>query len=72
MIRKERQGMSVEEFAEENFVEAYANFSGCACTEGHRMHVALSEQRSTPKIFSPEHKGINQAYCSTHGRRCKV
>jgi hypothetical protein len=72
MIRQQGQGVNVEESAEQNFVDAYANLSECACTEEHRLHVALSEQRGTPMLFTPEHKGISRAYCSVHGRRCKV
>jgi hypothetical protein len=70
MFEREKMELSVEELAEKNFVEAYANLSECKCTDEHRLHVALSEQRGNPKLFAPEHKGIGQAYCGTFGRRC--
>ncbi|MBI4963660.1 MAG: hypothetical protein HY913_10320 [Desulfomonile tiedjei] len=61
---------NVKEFAEQNFVEAPAKVSECFCEDEHRLHVALSEQRSTrlAKIFMPDHKGLENARCLTFGR----
>lgn len=70
MSQREKQAKNVREFAENNFVEAYANLRECRCTDEHRLHVALSEQRGNPKLFSPDHKGIGKAYCDTFDRRC--
>jgi hypothetical protein len=72
MIGKEEKGINVQQSAEKNFVDAYANLEECTCSDEHRLQVALSEQRGTPLLFTPEHKGIKQAYCSVHGRRCKA
>jgi hypothetical protein len=52
-------------------VEAYANLPGCACGEGHRLHVALSETRARPVVYAPDHVGIEKAYCATFNRRCE-
>lgn len=62
--------MDVRRFAEENYVEPAASVGGCLCEEEHLLHVALSEQRGRPELFSPGHRGVEKAYCSTHGRRC--
>ncbi len=64
----EREFPEVAERAEDNFVEAYANLNECSCRDEHRLHVALSEQRGNPKIFSPDHRPIKGAYCATHDR----
>ena len=71
MNRVEGRGDDVRRLAEENYVEAPANLSDCMCADEHRLHVALSEQRGTPKIFSPGHRGLGNAYCETFGRRCR-
>lgn len=63
-----REYPDVVERAEENFVEAPANLNECACRNEHRLHVALSEQRGNPIIFSPDHAPLKGAYCATHGR----
>jgi hypothetical protein len=55
-------------FAEEHFVEAYANLAECNCAEEHRLHVALSETRARPIVYAPEHIGIKGARCATFGR----
>ena len=68
MDTKERTYSNVQEMAEANFVEAVANLSECTCGEEHRLHVALSEQRGRPVLFSPDHKGIDNARCATFGR----
>ncbi|MEW6349823.1 MAG: hypothetical protein AB1646_12225 [Thermodesulfobacteriota bacterium] len=57
---------------EKNYVEAPANLSGCECSDEHRLHMALSETRARPIVFTPEHKGIGEAYCATFGRRCSA
>jgi hypothetical protein len=67
---EEKGGLDVQKLAQEHFVEAYANIPGCACGEGHRLHVALSETRARPVVYAPDHVGIDKAYCATHGRRC--
>ncbi|HTY25830.1 MAG TPA: hypothetical protein VMC85_22065 [Desulfomonilaceae bacterium] len=72
MNPEEKRNLDVRRLAEENFVEAPANLSDCTCAEEHHLHVALSEQRGRPQIFSPDHVGMNKAYCATHGRRCDV
>jgi len=63
--------MDVKRFAEENFVEPAATVGGCLCEDEHRLQVALSEQRGRPEIFSPDHRGVANAYCGTFGRRCE-
>jgi hypothetical protein len=68
MDTRERTDSRVQELAEENFVEAPANLGECMCGEEHRLHVALSEQRGRPVLFSPDHKGIDNARCATFGR----
>jgi len=70
MIDKTGNELNVERLAEEHFVEAAAELSGCKCSAGRRLSIALSEQRGRPEIFAPDHKGIADAYCATHGRRC--
>ncbi len=70
MDTRERIDFKVGDLAEANFVEAPANLGECVCTEEHRLHVALSEQRGRPVLFSPDHKGIKNARCATFGR-CK-
>jgi hypothetical protein len=70
MIETSRNELNVERLAEEHYVEAPAELSGCKCSVGRRLSVALSEQRGKPELFSPDHKGISNAYCATHGRRC--
>lgn len=70
MSTRETADLDVRELAEDHFVEAYANLSDCTCMDEHRLHVALSEQRGTPKIFAPDHIGVGNAYCETFGRRC--
>jgi|GEM_PF-872667 len=70
MSTKETASLNVNRLAEEHFVEAYANLDECTCADEHRLHVALSEQRGTPKIFAPDHIGLENAYCETYGRRC--
>jgi len=67
---EEKSDLDVQKLAQEHFVEAYANIPGCACGEGHRLHVALSETRARPVVYAPDHRGIDKAYCATHGRRC--
>ncbi|MBI5570095.1 MAG: hypothetical protein HY914_09130 [Desulfomonile tiedjei] len=68
METKERTSVKVQELAEANFVEAPANLGECRCGAEHRLHVALSEQRGRPVLFSPDHKGIANARCATFGR----
>ena len=72
MIEIRKASIDVEQLAEDHYVEAPANLSGCQCENEHRLHVALSEQRGRPVLFAPDHKGVKTAYCATHGRRCKV
>jgi len=67
-METERKTTNVQELAEMNFVEAPANLSECRCSNEHNLHVALSEQRSNPAIFSPEHVGMKGARCATFGR----
>lgn len=62
---------NVRECAEQNYVEAPASSSECVCTDEHRLRIALSEQRSNPIIFAPDHSGFSNAYCETYGR-CKT
>jgi len=69
-ISESKKSSSVSESAEENYVEAYANLRECSCSDEHRLHVALSEQRSRPDIFAPDHKPLKGAYCAVHDR-CK-
>jgi len=70
MNTRDTEGLNVRELAEEHFEEAFANLGECTCADEHRLHVALSEQRGTSKIFAPDHKGLGKAYCDTFGRRC--
>ncbi len=67
---EEKKDIDVKQIQEEDYVEAYANLPGCACGEGRRLHIALSETRARPVVFAPDHKGIENAYCATFGRRC--
>ena len=71
-MEEERGKINAREFAEQNYVEAPAKVSECFCEGEHRLHVALSEQRSTrlAKIFMPDHTGLKNARCLTFGR-CK-
>jgi hypothetical protein len=64
-------GTRVRGYAEEHFVEAPANVKECACADEHRLHVALSETRARPVVYSPDHIGIKDAYCAVFNRRCK-
>lgn len=70
MSTRDTEHLDVHSLAEEHFVEAYANLDECVCAGEHALHVALSEQRGTPRNFAPDHKGIEKAYCGTFGRRC--
>jgi hypothetical protein len=64
--------LNVKNLAENNYVESYAKLDECFCENEHRLHVALSEQRSTrlARIFMPDHIGLENARCLTFGR-CK-
>ncbi len=64
------QELKVKDLAEQNYVEAYAKSGECFCEDEHRLHVALSEQRSTrlARIFMPDHTGLENARCLTFGR----
>lgn len=64
------KGDDIRKFAEVQYVEAAAKVGECFCEGEHRLHLALSEQRGRPEIFWPDHKGLANAYCATHGRRC--
>ncbi len=55
---------------EKSYVEAPSNLSECSCSDEHRLHMALSETRARPIVYTPDHKGISDAYCATFGRRC--
>ena len=68
---EEKSSLDVQKLAQDHFIEAYVNLPGCACGEGHRLHVALSETRARPVVYAPDHVGIKKAYCATHGRRCE-
>ncbi len=68
---EEKSDLDVQKLAQEHFVEAYGNLPGCACGEGHRLHVALSETRARPVVYAPDHVGIEKAYCATFNRRCE-
>jgi hypothetical protein len=72
MVEIRKTDFDVEQLAEDHYVEAPANLPGCQCADEHRLHVALSEQRGRPAIFSPDHKALKNAYCETYGRRCKA
>lgn len=72
MFEKELGELNVTELAEEHFVKPVTSLDECFCREEHRLAVALSEQRGRPSLFSPDHKGIDGAYCATHNRRCRV
>jgi hypothetical protein len=63
-------GSDFEKLVEQHYVEAYASFGECVCTDERRLHVALSETRATAKVFAPDHIGIPGARCATFGR-CK-
>jgi hypothetical protein len=61
-----------EDFALMNFVEAASNVEGCNCRGERNLRIALSEQRSdTSNLFSPDHLGLELAYCAVHGKACK-
>jgi hypothetical protein len=70
MIEEERMSFNSEGSEEQNYVEAPANLLQCTCGEEHRLHVALSETRARPVVFTPDHVGIKNARCATFGR-CK-
>ncbi len=71
MSEMSRYMSAFSESSDKGYVEAPANLSGCICIEEHRLHMALSETRARPVVYTPDHKGISDAYCSTFGRRCK-
>ncbi len=56
MFEKDRPDKNVKKLAEDNYVEAYANLNECACSEEHRLHVALAETRARPIVFTPSAK----------------
>lgn len=64
-------GTGRRDYAEEHFVNAPANLNECMCAEEHRLHVALSETRARPVVYSPDHIGIKNAYCAVFNRRCQ-
>ena len=70
MFEREFGEASIEELAEEHYVAPSAELGACDCPEEHRLSVALSEQRGRARLFQPDHKGIDHAYCTTFGRRC--
>ncbi len=72
MIEITNPSVDVGQLAEDHYIEAPANLTGCQCEDEHRLHIALSEQRGRPALFSPDHKGITTAYCATFGRRCQL
>jgi hypothetical protein len=68
MNEKERIGFDVTEREEDRYVEAPANLRQCTCGEEHRLHIALSETRARPAVYTPDHAGIKNARCATFGR----
>ncbi len=66
----EISSVDVKKVAEAHYMEAPAKLSECSCASEHNLHVALSEQRGSPKIFAPTHIGLKNSYCETFGR-CK-
>jgi len=63
-----REGIDVRQSAEQHFEEAPANLNECICSAEHNLQVALSEQRGTPSLFAPAHRGLKNSYCETFGR----
>jgi hypothetical protein len=68
MSEKERFGFDIKERQDEDYVEAPANLTQCVCGEEHRLHIALSETRARPSVYTPDHAGIKNARCATFGR----
>ncbi len=68
MSENERIGSNMAEFEEGDYVEAPANLRQCTCGEEHRLHMALSETRARPVVFTPDHAGVKNARCATFGR----
>ena len=72
MIETDTKESKIGQLAEEHYVPPPASLDECYCEGEHRLSVALSEQRGRPELFRPGHKGINDAYCATFGRRCGI
>lgn len=68
MNERERLGFDIKGREEEDYVEAPANLRQCTCGEEHRLHIALSETRARPAVYTPDHAGIKNARCATFGR----
>jgi hypothetical protein len=68
MSEKERIRFDVKRRQEEDYIEAPANLNQCVCEEEHRLHIALSETRARPAVYTPGHAGIKNARCATFGR----